>query len=263
MDFLVCAHGEPGEEKFLPYVKDCVDGIEIQNYDRRGVLSATDWATVLQQHKNLVPLLTGRLAVHGPFAGIDYSYKDHLLRDAVRKRMDLTYDMVCLLKPDTLVLHSGCSELAVKFSLTDAWFKPTLEFWQQEIERYAKAGVRVVLENVVEQSPDLLIELVDRVGSDWLGLCFDIGHATLCSKLTPAQWVERMVKRLKHIHLHDNNGVTDEHLPIGRGSISFDPFFEALNKWAPDATVSLEIIAEPEIVVANAVEVIRRYRKKL
>jgi len=262
MDFLVCAHGEPGEEKFLPYVKDYIDGIEIQNYDRKGVLSAADWATVLQQHQNLVPLLPGRLAVHGPFAGIQYGYKDHLLRDAVQKRLDMTFDMVCALKPDTLVLHSGCSEIMVRFSLTDSWLEPATEFWKKEIVRYAKAGVRVVLENIVEQNPDPLIELVDRVGSDWLGLCFDIGHATLCSKLAPAQWVERMGNRLKHIHLHDNNGATDDHLPIGKGSINFDPFFEALAKWAPDATVSLEIIAEPEVVVANAVEVTKRYRKK-
>jgi len=260
MDFFVCAYGEPGEERFLPYVKDCINGVEIQNYDRRGVISETGWQQVLAEHRRLVPLLPGRLAVHGPFAGLDYSYKDHLLRDAVQKRLDMTFDMVRTLKPDTLVLHSGCAEQMVRFGLTDTWLEQTAAFWKREIIRYEQAGVRVVLENVVEHSPEFLIRLVDTVGSAYLGLCFDIGHATLCSTLAPARWVEMMGARLKHVHLHDNNGATDEHLPIGKGIIDFDAFFEALGKWSPDATVSLEIIAAPEVVAANAVEVIRRYR---
>lgn len=259
MDFLICAYGEPGEEEFIPYVKDIVDGFELQNYDRTGVLSSDRWAEVMGQQLSIIKKLPGRLAIHGPFAGIEYGYKDHLLKEAVRRRMDMTFEMVCALKPDTLVLHSGCSELMVKFNLTDAWLKPALEFWQHEIVRYAGAGVRVVLENIVEQTPEHLIELVDRVGNNYLGLCFDIGHATLCSQLSPVQWVELMGKRLKHIHLHDNHGTSDEHLPVGKGTINFDPFFEALAKWAPDATVSMEVLAEPAVVLKNAVSVTQRY----
>jgi hypothetical protein len=37
MDFIVCAYGEPGEEKFMPYVENHVAGVELQNYDRKGV----------------------------------------------------------------------------------------------------------------------------------------------------------------------------------------------------------------------------------
>lgn len=260
MDFLVCAHGEPSEEKFIPLVKDIVDGIEIQNYDRRGVLSEADWHRVLDEHRSLRPFLPGRLAVHGPFAGLDYSYKDHLLREAVRKRMDMTFEMARELKPDTLVLHSGCAEQMVRFGLTDTWIEQATAFWKDEIRRYKAIGVRVVLENVVESSPELLLRLVDNVASDYLGLCFDIGHATLCSTLPPSRWVEMMGARLRHIHLHDNNGKTDDHLPVGKGIIDFDAFFAALRKWSPDATVSLEIITEPEVVIANAIEVIKRYR---
>jgi len=168
--------------------------------------------------------------------------------------------MVQQLKPDTLVLHSGCAEQMVRFSLTDTWLEQTAAFWKEEIKRYEDIGVRVVLENVVEHSPELLIRLIDTVGSSSLGLCFDIGHATLCSTLSPAAWVEQMQARLLHVHLHDNHGKTDEHLPIGSGIIDFDAFFAALKKWAPQATVSLEIIADPPVVVANTIQVVKRYR---
>lgn len=261
MDFFVCAYGEPGEERFIPDLAPYIDGIEIQNYDRRGVISETVWHEVLAEHRRLRSLLPGRLAVHGPFVGLDYTYKDHLLREAVRKRLDMTFEMVCILRPDTLVLHSGCPEQMVRFGLIDTWLDQATSFWKVEIKRYEKIGVRVVLENIVESTPELLIRLVDAVGSNFLGICFDIGHATLCSQLPPSHWVERIGSRLYHVHLHDNNGQTDEHLPVGSGIIDFDAFFAALKRWAPpQTTISLEIIAEPHIVVDNALEVIRRYR---
>jgi sugar phosphate isomerase/epimerase len=262
MDFMVCAYGEPSEEKFIPYVESYVAGVELQNYDRNGVLSSEAWAEVLEQHRSIVSKLHGRLAIHGPYTGIDFGHKDHLLKDAVRKRMDMTYQAVRELKPDTLVLHTGCSEQMLRYNLTENWLETASEFWRSEIVRYAECRVRVVLENVVEQSPDLMMELADRVESEHLGFCLDIGHANLCSQLPPSQWVEKMGQRLKHVHLHDNDGQRDDHLPVGQGSIDFDSFFETLYKWVPDVTVSMEVIASPEVVVENVIYVTERYVRK-
>ena len=174
----------------------------------------------------------------------------------------MIFDMVCRLRPDTLVLHSGCSDIMVSFKLSDIWLERAISFWKEEIARYGEKGVRVVIENIVEESPEALIALVDEVGSEWLGLCLDVGHAHLRSPLKPGGWVEKMGKRLKHVHLHDNHGTTDEHLPVGKGTIDFDPFFTALYEHAPDATVSLEVVAEPEAVVENLRMVIGTYRTK-
>jgi len=262
MDFFICAYGEPSEEQFIPYVKDIVDGFEIQNYDRKGVVSDAGWQQVLAEHRRIRPRLPGRLAVHGPFAGIDYTYKDHLLREAVRRRMDMVFEMVQELQPDTLVLHTGCSDIMVSFNLADQWLEPAVAFWKDEIKRYEACGVLVVLENIAERTPDSMIRLIETVGSDFLGLCFDIGHAGLCSPLSPAEWVEQMGRRLKHVHLHDNNGKADEHLPVGKGKTDFDSFFAALARQAPDATVSMEVIADPQTVIENVLYVTRRYGGK-
>jgi len=259
MDFMVCAYGEPSEEKFIPFVEQHVAGIELQNYDRTGVLSEQGWSEVLEQHRRIASRLNGRLALHGPFAGIEYGYSDHLLRDAVRRRMDLTFEAVRELGADTLVLHTGCSDIMVAFGLTGTWLEAAAGFWKEEIGRYEACGARVVLENVVERSPEGMIALVDRVGSDSLGLCLDVGHANLCSDRAPAEWVGLMGRRLRHVHLHDNHGSRDEHLPVGQGTIDFDAFFDALYRHVPDVTVSLEVIDRPETVVENLVAVTGRF----
>jgi sugar phosphate isomerase/epimerase len=71
-----------------------------------------------------------------------------------------------------------------------------------------------------------------------------------------------MGQRLKHVHLHDNDGQRDDHLPVGQGSIDFDSFFETLYKWVPEVTVSMEVIASPEVVVENVIYVTERYGRK-
>ncbi len=261
MDFLVCAYGEPSEGQYMRLLQDYVAGYEFQNCERKGTVSETEWANMITQHQILIPKIAGRLALHGPFTGIYYGYKDHLLRDAVRKRMDMTFEAACRLEIDTLVLHSGCSGTLMMFNMTDLWLKDAKKFWQDEIKRYAERNIRVVLENVCEPTPEALIELTDHVNNEYFGLCFDIGHAHLCSSITPAQWTQQMGERLKHIHLHDNNGHDDQHLPVGQGSIDFDSFFEALYQYAPHATVSLEILAEPQKVVENVTYVVEHYGK--
>lgn len=263
MDFIVCAYGEPAEIKFIKHIEGYVAGFELINCNRKGILSEKDWEEMLEKYRMVITRLPGRLVLHGPYIGIYYGYKDHLLKDAVNKRMDMTYDMVCELKPDTLVLHTGCSEIMIRFGVTDTWLEHAVEFWRNEIVRYAAQGIRVVLENVAEQTPDLMIALADHVNHELFGLCFDIGHAHLCSSLPPVQWIQKMGRHLKHIHIHDNNGQTDEHLPIGQGKIDFETFFNSLFHSTLDATVSLEVDAAPEIVVENIKHVIKRYGSKV
>ena len=63
MDFMICAHGNPEEEEFIPYIKDYVDGVELQNYGLTGSKSIAAWNEKLTQHKSIAKKLPGRLAL--------------------------------------------------------------------------------------------------------------------------------------------------------------------------------------------------------
>ncbi len=259
MDFILCAYGIPEEVRYIPFVKDLVDGFELQNCDKKGVLSEKDWQEMVLQFQQLTPLLPGKLVIHGPFSGIAYNYKDCLLNGAVSKRMDLTYKLAEELKPEKIVLHTGFSDFLQRFCLEDEWLEESVKFWKEEIRRYGQIGVTIVLENIIEQKPDAMIRLAEKINSPFFGLCLDTGHANLCSSLPLESWVEAMGRHLKHVHLHDNNGGYDEHLPVGKGSICFDGFFKALSKTCPNVTVSLEVVDTPEKVMENFKMVKKRY----
>ena len=96
-----------------------------------------------------------------------------------------------------------------------------------EIGRWADAGIQVVLENDVEHSPDLLTRLVSTVDHPALGLCLDTGHLHVFSELNAPEWVCSMGPQPCHVHVHDNDRTNDRHWSLSRGTIAFQPFYEA------------------------------------
>jgi len=251
MYFMVCVFGNPQERRYLPILKALNVGVELQGYGPEGVVSRAVWEKRLALHKAIARKVSTRLAVHGPFIGLVYNHNDCLLKQAIRKRLDMTFEMTRALKPDTLVLHTQYRSSFPKFEMEKMWVENVADFWRGEIKRYAACGVRVALENLEEPDPELMIDLVDRVDHEYLGLCLDTGHANIFSDLKFSQWVERMGRRLMHIHIHDNNGDVDSHLPIGAGNIDFKDLFDAVRRIVPQAAVSLEVQEKPEVVINN------------
>ena len=96
-------------------------------------------------------------------------------------------------------------------------------------------GVRICIENMGGwecchfRSPDLVPELVSRD----LGFAFDCGHAQLNNNLDTFL----SQKNLVHVHLHDNNGLNDEHSACGDGTINF-PY--VLQRLPEDAELVIE-----------------------
>lgn len=250
MNLMICMRGNPEQLEFLPEIGDLGAGIELGSYGMIGIQSQKDWEERIELHRALRARFQGTIAIHGPFIGMEYAHVDHLIRDAVRHRLDMTFAVATELDASRVILHSGYRMEYDLFSLRELWLEQNIEFWRQEIPRWVDRGVSVAIENNTESRPDLLISLVSEVDDPFLGLCFDIGHQNIFSDLDAVEWINRMSSRLMHIHLHDNDGVNDRHLPVGKGTIDFEPFFEILQS-KPDATISLEVEADMESKMAD------------
>lgn len=81
---------------------------------------------------------------------------------------------------------------------------------------------------------DFLKETEDQEN---VGITIDIGHCFL-SELGPenkkSEWIAKLIKKtqgkLKNVHIHDNDGHSDLHLPPKSGKINFEPIIKALKK---------------------------------
>ncbi|MDD2912760.1 MAG: TIM barrel protein, partial [Candidatus Bipolaricaulis anaerobius] len=54
-------------------------------------------------------------------------------------------------------------------------------------------------------------------------------------------YVAALGERLVHVHLHDNRGERDEHLPLGRGSLPWRAAWAALSSAGYRGPIVLEI----------------------
>ena len=111
----------------------------------------------------------------------------------------------------------------------------------------ARTGVGVAVENMpmknlyYSKSCNLL-RLIEETGDREVGFCLDTGHANILGeKLTYI--IREAGSRLKVLHLHDNNGRQDQHLPPFEGTLDWNGFVAALREVNFSGVVSLETLA--------------------
>jgi sugar phosphate isomerase/epimerase len=104
-------------------------------------------------------------------------------------------------------------------------------------------GLILCLENFEEEyfSVDSLKRILSTVPK--MRFTLDVGHAYMKAKKTESvlAMVSEMKPYLNHVHMHDNHGQRDEHLPLGVGTIDFQKIVEALKRAGYDKTITLEI----------------------
>ncbi len=77
-------------------------------------------------------------------------------------------------------------------------------------------------------------------------LLLDVGHANIddAEGRRAVRFIQQFSDRLEHLHVSDNHGRVDEHLPLGEGSVGWKAILRALRAAAYDGTVTLEIFGE-------------------
>lgn len=118
----------------------------------------------------------------------------------------------------------------------------------EKIRLVAKsAGVTVLVENIPNglSQPQRLLAFLESNHMNDVGICFDSGHAHIREELfgggdAVAAW-EKLSRRVKSTHLHDNGGSTDEHLWPGDGTIAWKALAPALQAAGPDLPWVLEV----------------------
>ena len=104
------------------------------------------------------------------------------------------------------------------------------------------------LENLVYphelyRSPEEVGELVRKVNRPNVGVTLDVGHAVV-SGHNPLDFLGLLPDRIFHVHLHDNSGAVDEHLPLGQGSIDYVGIIQGLQELGYGGVVALEFLLE-------------------
>lgn len=138
------------------------------------------------------------------------------------------------------------------------WALSTFEEGLREVLDRAET---VDVDVLVEPEPDLLIEtseqfleVVERIDSPRLGCNFDAGHF-FCVEEDPAQLVERLAAYTTHYHLEDiPSDRTHEHTQLGEGAMDVDGFLQTLDDRGYDGFVTIELYPYQETARETACE---------
>ena len=169
--------------------------------------------------------------------------------------------------------------------------KPTIEQWNEQIECAKLLSAHIVTDSEALGIPDgthpngsgfaaevvklaesndvrLCLETgrlptIKEIASQFDSLCYclDMGYANLDKDYTFRQYVDELAPRVAHLHLTDNYGFDDDHLPPGvHGGISrenWDYLLEVLSRYDKDIIGSLEMCPRtPGVMIHQAGEYI-------
>jgi sugar phosphate isomerase/epimerase len=161
------------------------------------------------------------VSVHAPYGDLNLAtLNDPIYRESIRQVCTCIEHAADL--TDRVTLHPGYLSPVGKLVPKKIW-----DLQKSALEQIGKVAsdhsILACVENMISAKeflcrfPEELIGMSE--GIEGIGMTFDFGHAHTVGKV---QEFLTNVKRAHHVHIHDNHGVSDEHLALGDGTIPWD-----------------------------------------
>jgi len=151
-----------------------------------------------------------------------------------------------------LVIHPGGNNGAKSEEEESSIFDLNLSAFQYLSEAADNFNVMLCIENMQEKNKEPrrlgayiydLNDLIDAVGADSLGICFDSSHANVTG-LDLYHAIRECGKRLTATHISDNDGSGDQHRMPFNGNIDWSKVMSALKDIDYNCAFNLEIPGE-------------------
>lgn len=178
---------------------------------------------------------------HLPFPeGYDLSVIDEETRKQAVQNQKEIVSMALELEPEVLVLHTsrGHVEEEERPARREALIKSLKEFapWCKE------RGLKIALENLIPgsllMSSSDLVGVIEAVGEDNIGICFDVNHLFAESHL---DFIKNAGKYIITMHISDNDGIQERHFEPGDGVLDWHTIFTEMDKIGYDGTMICEL----------------------
>ncbi|MDR2422552.1 MAG: sugar phosphate isomerase/epimerase [Deltaproteobacteria bacterium] len=201
-----------------------------------------------KRHRELAQIVLDHFpgaAVHLPYGGLDFGRGEGF---AVKKDKILkAVETANLYRPHHFIAHPSFKSLtdsvlgpkkypgfkrdnlsSLSQSPGQSWLERSVSVWSAVL---GSSQASLCLENTHEHSPEPILALLDRL-EDRAGFCLDFGHWFHYAMGRHWDnldfWLDKAASKLRHAHVHDNNGEGDQHRALGQGLIDYDKVRELL-----------------------------------
>ena len=186
------------------------------------------------------------ITIHGPFMDLRPGALDPRIRKVTIDRLKQMFDLAPYFQPRSIVCHPSFDE-RYYVSTEEEWLQNSVDTWKRFAVIAADMGTQIALENVYEKEPRPLHRLLTALASPRIRFCFDTGHFNAFSKVPLEEWLERMGPLIGQLHIHDNRGASDEHLPVGEGNFPFPVLLKYLQDRGMRPIITVEAHSEKDL----------------
>lgn len=176
--------------------------------------------------------VVGHIAWHLPIGSPLKKERDFAVKEAEKH-----FDIMEKIGISKVTIHSNFHPLLSE--------KESIEFQSDTLCKLVKNAEKrniIIMLELLDSPRDTeknIGELLDEIPDMFLNL--DIGHSNLSGK-NPERMIKKFGPKIAHVHMHDNDGIMDMHLPIGSGIINWPSVIKTLKK-NYDGTITLEVFA--------------------
>lgn len=184
-----------------------------------------------------------RRIFHAPFNELFPCAIDPKARELAVYRFRQAIHLARQYEAKKVVFHGGYNP---KIYYPVWYVEQSILFWKNFLKE--NPGVEIVLENVLEEEPEMLLNIVKWVDDPHLRLCLDIGHVNAYSEISVEEWLKVWSPYLSHFHLHNNDGSWDTHSALNQGALPIEQLLCSADRLCPNATYTLEVMeAAPSV----------------
>lgn len=181
-----------------------------------------------------------KYSIHAPFMDVNIASLQEQTRLNSIVQIKTSIDLANEINANAVVVHPGVTSF-----LPNKYFKKEVyEFANESIKEigdYAKdLGVLATIENMPNFESMIYQNIVDLnqlLVENEMYMTLDIGHANHVGYAPD----EMIFDSIKHVHVHDNLGDDDSHLPLGEGSIDLKYIINTLESKNYDGIYILEV----------------------
>jgi sugar phosphate isomerase/epimerase len=189
-----------------------------------------------------------KYSVHAPFADVNISSPSRPMRKAMLNRLEQSIMHAQALDSYLWVFHPGMKTGISSFCPSLDWLQ-NLKSARTLAKTSEEYGVPIAIENVPEPYPFLMKSVQDFENfyaqmNENIGVVLDVGHANINGQTE--SFLRTFKDKIVHLHVSDNDGISDQHLGLGRGTVNWRGLISMLKELSYDRTIVIESVEHVE-----------------
>jgi sugar phosphate isomerase/epimerase len=208
---------------------------------------------------------------HAPYSFPLEKYLDgEFLDKVIYPRIIRSMEMASVLGAETIIVHP----IHYRGTTKEDAFLRNMKFYEFLIPYCEKWNIKIAVENMWDRDPrrghiihdtcstkEEFVRYIDGINNPFVVACLDVGHVGLPRQEDEAHDFVYALgkKRLKALHLHDNNYKGDDHLLPFRGKLDWDSLGKALGEIDYDGDFTYELVddiffSSPESLIPSVLK---------